>query len=74
MKIKDYMAVADIISIFNTTFGFLAIIMVLDGDLSLSVMFILFAVILILWMDGWPVSQKGLITLDLVKMLTPYVM
>lgn len=57
MKIKDYMAITDIISILNANFGFLAIIMVLDGDLSLSAMFILFAVIFDS-LDGW-VARKS---------------
>lgn len=52
MKIKDYMAAADVISLLNASFGFLAIIMVLEGDLGLAAVFILIAVIFDS-LDGW---------------------
>ena len=57
MNIKEYMALADIISLLNGSFGFLAIIMVTQGDLNLAAMFILIAVIFDS-VDGW-VARKS---------------
>lgn len=57
MNIKEYIALADLISLFNASFGFLAIISVLNGDLSLAAMFILIAVIFDS-LDGW-VARKS---------------
>lgn len=45
MLLKDYMALPDLISLINASFGFLAIIMAARGDLVLAAKFILLAVI-----------------------------
>jgi archaetidylserine synthase len=57
MNIKEYMALADVFSLVNGSFGFLAIIMVTKGDLNLAAMFILIAVIFDS-VDGW-VARKS---------------
>ncbi len=57
MNIKEYVALPDFISLLNASFGFLAIIMVLGGNLSLTAMFILMAVIFDS-LDGW-VARKS---------------
>lgn len=57
MNIKEYMALADVISLLNGAFGFLAIIMVTKGDLIHAAMFILIAVIFDS-VDGW-VARKS---------------
>ena len=57
MHIKEYMALADIVSLLNASFGFLAVIMVLEGNLSTAAMFILIAVIFDS-VDGW-VARKS---------------
>ena len=57
MNIKEYVALPDFISLLNASFGFLAIIMVLEGNLSLTAMFILMAVIFDS-LDGW-VARKS---------------
>lgn len=56
MNIKEFMAFADIISLLNASFGFLAIVMITKGDLNLASMFILVAVIFDS-LDGW-VARK----------------
>lgn len=56
MKIQDLISYADIVSLGNATFGFLAIIMVLNGNLALAAQFILAAVIFDS-LDGW-VARK----------------
>lgn len=57
MNIKEYVALADVFSLINGSFGFLAIIMVTKGDLNLAAMFILIAVIFDS-VDGW-VARKS---------------
>ncbi|MEN6591745.1 MAG: archaetidylserine synthase, partial [Methanobacterium sp.] len=57
MNIKEYVALPDFISLLNASFGFLAIIMVLQGNLNLAAMFILVAVIFDS-LDGW-VARKS---------------
>lgn len=57
MNIKEYMALPDIISLLNGSFGFLAIIMITKGELNLASMFILIAVIFDS-LDGW-VARKS---------------
>ena len=57
MKIKEFIALADIISLLNASFGFLAIVMITKGDLNLASMFILVAVIFDS-LDGW-VARKS---------------
>jgi archaetidylserine synthase len=57
MNIKEYMALADVFSLLNGSFGFLAIIMITKGDLNLAAMFILIAVIFDS-VDGW-VARKS---------------
>lgn len=52
MNIREYLALADLVSMLNAAFGFLAIIMAFRGDLTLSAMFILVAVIFDS-LDGW---------------------
>ena len=56
MNIKHYMSYADIVSLGNASFGFLSIIMVLNGYLALAAQFILVAVIFDS-LDGW-VARK----------------
>ena len=56
MQLKYQMALPDLISLINATFGFLAIIMASRGDLVLAAKFILLAVILD-FLDGW-VARK----------------
>lgn len=53
---KNYFAIADIFSLLNASFGFLAIIMVLQGELIISAKFILISVIFDS-VDGW-VARK----------------
>ncbi len=57
MNIKEYITFPDFISLLNASFGFLAIMMVLEGDLNLASMFILIAVIFDC-LDGW-VARKS---------------
>ena len=57
MNIKEYLALADFVSMLNGSFGFLAIIMMTKGDLNLAAMFILVAVIFDS-LDGW-VARKS---------------
>jgi archaetidylserine synthase len=57
MDIKEYLALADFVSMLNASFGFLAIIMMYKGDLTLAAMFILVAVIFDS-LDGW-VARKS---------------
>jgi len=52
MNIKQYMSYADIVSLGNASFGFLSIIMVLNGYLALAAQFMLIAVIFDS-LDGW---------------------
>lgn len=56
MNIKDYMAPADLFSLINASFGFLAIILIIMGNLDLAAKFILLAVIFD-GVDGW-VARK----------------
>jgi archaetidylserine synthase len=56
MNIKHYMSYADIVSLGNASFGFLSIIMVLNGYLGLAAQFMLVAVIFDS-LDGW-VARK----------------
>lgn len=57
MNIKEHMALADLISLLNASFGFLAIIMVTQGDLALAAKFILIAVIFDS-LDGWVARKR----------------
>ncbi len=45
MNIKQYMSFADLVSLGNASFGFLSIIMVLNGNLGLAAQFMLVAII-----------------------------
>lgn len=56
MKITDQVALADLVSFLNASFGFLAIIMAAKGELVLAAQFILIAVIFDS-VDGW-VARK----------------
>ncbi|QUH24288.1 archaetidylserine synthase [Methanobacterium alkalithermotolerans] len=56
MRIKDYFSLPDLFSIFNAVFGFMAIIMAMDGYLIISAQLILIAVIFDS-IDGW-VARK----------------
>jgi archaetidylserine synthase len=52
MNIRYYMSYVDIISLLNASFGFLAIIMITTGNLTLAAKFLLVAVIFD-FLDGW---------------------
>jgi archaetidylserine synthase len=52
MNIRYYMSYVDIISLLNASFGFLAIIMITTGNLTLAAKFLLVAVIFD-FSDGW---------------------
>ncbi|MDI6645253.1 MAG: archaetidylserine synthase [Methanobacteriaceae archaeon] len=56
MNIKSYMSVADLFSIGNASFGFLSIVMIINGDLVLAAKFMLISVIFDA-LDGW-VARK----------------
>jgi len=56
MNIKSYMSIADLFSIGNASFGFLSIIMIINGDLVLAAKFMLISVIFDA-LDGW-VARK----------------
>lgn len=56
MNMKYYMSYADIVSLGNASFGFLSILMILNGYLALAAQFILVAVIFDS-LDGW-VARK----------------
>lgn len=56
MRIKDYFSLPDLFSIFNAVFGFMAIILAMDGYLIISAQLILIAVIFDS-IDGW-VARK----------------
>ncbi len=56
MRIKDYFSLPDLFSILNATFGFMAIIMAMNGQLIISAQLILIAVIFDS-IDGW-VARK----------------
>ncbi|GAB6055094.1 archaetidylserine synthase [Methanobacterium movens] len=56
MRIKDYFSLPDLFSVFNAVFGFMAIIMAIDGYLIISAQLILIAVIFDS-IDGW-VARK----------------
>jgi len=56
MNIKQMISYADLVSLGNASFGFLAIIMILNGNLEIAAQFILVAVIFDS-LDGW-VARK----------------
>jgi len=56
MNIKSYMSLADLFSIGNASFGFLSILMIINGDLVLAAKFMLISVIFDA-LDGW-VARK----------------
>ena len=56
MNIKSYMSLADLFSIGNASFGFLSIVMIINGDLVLAAKFMLISVIFDA-LDGW-VARK----------------
>ena len=45
MNMKNYTSYADLVSIGNASFGFLSILMVVNGNLTFSAIFMLIAVI-----------------------------
>ena len=56
MNMKNYTSYADLVSIGNASFGFLSILMVVNGNLTFSAIFMLIAVIFDS-LDGW-VARK----------------